>query len=58
MRPDFWDAMVRDPMYANTWGYTKNKNLVNETAYDMDAPPDYVVDADDGSGWSMDTDMV
>ena len=23
----------------------------------MDAPPDYVVDADDGSGWSFEADM-
>ena len=50
--------MVRDPFYANTWGFTKNKNLVNETNWVMDAPADYVVDADDGSGWSFDTDMV
>ena len=56
-RPSFWDAMVRDEQYANTWGYTINKNLVNETRWVMDAPEDYVVDADDGSGWSFAADM-
>ena len=57
-RPPFWDDMVRDPQYGNTWGYTSNKNLVNETQWNMDAPPDYVVDANDGSNWSFENDML
>ena len=42
--PDFWNEMVTDPFFANTWRFTDMSHghvvsLVNETAYvDQDTP--------------------
>ena len=41
--PEFWNSMITDPMYANTWRFSDLShghvvNMVNETAYEEDTP--------------------
>jgi hypothetical protein len=43
--PAFWNDMVTDPFFANTWRFAgmagHRVSMVNETAYEDDTPSDY-----------------